>query len=362
MNRVPGSLLCDAVRKAIRKATSSRAVLAIVKKGASRGLFDASVFGAAMKRCGALRDCTTALRLFRRMSRLGIEASAIEYGIIIDALAKNDQLARALSIASEIRHPDVAVFNSLIAGCKHRCDVALAEQLWHRVRAESSPDLVTVNTMLSVYARANCMGKAEALWRRMFESESPKLSPDAVTLATMMNGYSVARDKRKVLAMQHWMESHTMPLTATHYGAMMRCHLKERQPLDALDLFHHEIERKLSPSQINELLVHQLLCAYLQCMESLATESETTNASKKRMGTHYAMMSSTIPRKYRYSARVSMGVLMDAALLYYDRHSRLIPMFESAMARGELHGYWKRNGHAWLIDLHRHSLRTAASS
>ena len=345
LNKVSGSNECKAIRKKISKCTDAKQIIQIIKDNTHNNSIDHTVFGAAIQRCGMLKNWSLALKIFELMNRCNIHKSIIEYTILLDVLCKNDQMKLALDILKQHNIKwDLPVFNSLIIGCKHRCNVKLAEKLWNKLHANAlKPDLVTFNSMISVYARSGLMDKAETLYEQISD-------PDSVTFAAMMSGYAISKNKHKMMTMQHYMQQRGIKPNEIHFSCILKCYLSQNEPFEALDFFEYEIKQKLPRERINKLLIHQLCCAYLQIME-------TCVHSKRQK--YFKIITKTLPNEYGlYPAN---SLLFDALLLKYDEQwHRVVPHFERAIAQSELHGYWKESEFdEWWIDLHQHSHRTA---
>lgn len=342
------------IKNKIYQCQSSNEIKEIIKYDKLNEIdkIDKSIFGAAIKKCGKLKNWKLAIKIFNLMDKYKIDKSLIEYNIIINTLCKNDKIEIALNIFKNIPNNisiDIEIYNCLISGCKYRNNIKLAENLWNELhlKQELKPDLITYNSMINIYTKCGLMNKSEYLFKTMYNKINKK--PDSITCALMMNGYSFNGDKKKIIKLQNYMIKNKIEINEIHYSCIMRYYLLKKQSFQALDFFNYEIKQKLNKNKINKLLIHQLCCCYLQIMEQ--------NINKKRqISKYYNMITKIIPNQYGYLP--SNSVLFDALLIIYNNNwKKIITKFENGINNKEINNYLKKSNefNEYWIDLHSHS-------
>lgn len=149
-------------------------------------------------------------KLLGESCALGIEQDAIVFNVLIDAAARQSNLAAAEHWFSRTQDaglaPDVVTFNTMIKAAARHGDLAAAER-WRAKAADFGVDaaLDTYNTLVDACAKVGDMTKAEAYFGSLVQAG---LQPDIFSFGAVINGHA----KRGNLA-----------AAVAHFDEMERC-------------------------------------------------------------------------------------------------------------------------------------------
>ncbi|KAL2941225.1 hypothetical protein RDABS01_029575 [Bienertia sinuspersici] len=161
----------------------------VVKLGLNPDIY---TYGTMFKGLCRTRNHTGALKLLRKMESYGhCMPNVVIYNTIIDCLCKDNLLAKALNLFSEMKTkgipPDVVTYTTLIRGMyilgqQRDAHQMLTEMLDNNIH----PDVETYNTLIDMYCKEAEVSKARAIFDLMHKKG---VYPNVITYNTLLDGY-----------------------------------------------------------------------------------------------------------------------------------------------------------------------------
>ncbi|RYY33221.1 hypothetical protein EON62_04450, partial [archaeon] len=121
---------------------------------------DAVAYTTMINVCGKMDQVERALNLLTEMKQRGLQPTGVTYNSIIHTAGRSlRRYAHAFTLFNEMRvagfKHDAYSYNGVLLACSQTGDVPAARKyMWQMLRDGVKPSLVTLNTVLAVYARA----------------------------------------------------------------------------------------------------------------------------------------------------------------------------------------------------------------
>ncbi|KAJ7549906.1 hypothetical protein O6H91_07G074300 [Diphasiastrum complanatum] len=142
-----------------------------------------------------------AQELFDEMPARGVRRTSLIYNALIDAYGKNQCTDQALALFSEMKgsedcQPNLVTYNTLISMFSRKQSVEQMESMHQEcINAGFSPDKVTFNALIWGYMRSLNHVKMEDAYRKQIENGC---QPDIITFNALMIGFSCAESVAKM--------------------------------------------------------------------------------------------------------------------------------------------------------------------
>ena len=129
-----------------------------------------------LKQCIKLRQHRDCVKILELMYEHEIPRTLATYNIIIDGYTSNNDIHSAMDIYHEYMAindihltPNIITVNTLLAGCKHRGNIHMANLIWNEfiLGQGIDPNVNTYTLMITVYARAGLPDHCYALFNDM---------------------------------------------------------------------------------------------------------------------------------------------------------------------------------------------------
>lgn len=157
-----------------------------------------------------VKQLDMAMNLFNTMrgTNSAVKPDMITYSVLIKAHCDGGDMATALQILEDMLQNscdvDDVVFTHLIEGCCHISNVALAEKLFHDMRAAKiKPSIFTFTAMVKVYGKCQ---QSEKAWEMVSTMESDYgLKPTVVIVTCLISGLLRQKKIREAYSYFTWM-------------------------------------------------------------------------------------------------------------------------------------------------------------
>jgi len=177
---------------------------------------DEVTFSLMIHACSLQGQAERAANLLEEMKILQRRPTEVTYNSQINAYAKRkDFYLKAFEMFGQMKangyQPTIETFGTLLHACAQNADIKGAERVWDEMIANHDaigpPNLTIWNTLLSVYAnaqkRANAIQKAKYIEKAHLIAKKIKeaeLKPDIITLNTILSIYARAHHIRSTFA------------------------------------------------------------------------------------------------------------------------------------------------------------------
>lgn len=213
-----------------------------------RGLANIITFRPLMKRCCAHGDGRGAKRVWKSMSRWGIEGDMFLYAELMGALVRSQDMTSAQRVLTSLhesgRRPHIVLYNTLLKGYARRANVRRGFEILNTIEeAEIKPDETTFNTLLNICVRAK---DPDSLHRAMGLMHKHKVKPGAPTFNTILKLYSRAGQFENALAIFQEMQQTVEPSIVTFNTLIDGC-AHRGDMAQAAQFFDEMVERGMSP-------------------------------------------------------------------------------------------------------------------
>ncbi|ORX95770.1 TPR-like protein [Basidiobolus meristosporus CBS 931.73] len=154
--------------------------------------------------------------------------------------------------------PDIVTLTSMMQVYARKLDIQSAEAMLKKLFKEGlSPDVMTYTTLIGMYAKASKMDKAYDL---ISEMKKNGVSPTLRTYTALLNGCSISNDVDGAMKIFRQMEASGVQPDITAYNTLLRAYSKHPNDDEIQKILAEMIERKCNPnSGTYSLLAHYYL-------------------------------------------------------------------------------------------------------
>lgn len=222
--------------------------LSLAGEAARRGFANIITFRPLMKQCCSLGDGRGAKRVWKVMSKWGIDGDMFLYAELMGALVRSQDMVTAERILSTLlqsgQKPHIVLFNTLMKEHARKADVHRAFATLRTIeQAGVQPDETTFNTLLNTCVRA---WDEEALQQAVALMNTHQVRPGTPTFNTILKLYSRKGRFNRALAVYEEMQTIVEPSIVTYNTLIDGCaHRGDMQR--ASDFFERMIEKGFSP-------------------------------------------------------------------------------------------------------------------
>ncbi|KAL3697291.1 hypothetical protein R1sor_011367 [Riccia sorocarpa] len=169
---------------------------------------DRKEYAKMISAAGRLNQLDKATALFKEMEERGVMRAPVTCNALISAYSKNDQAAEAIALFKEMQEsaeckPNLVTYNTLISMFS-KLSVQDMESYYQACKAAGFlPDKVTYNSMIWGYMRGGHFDKMEDLYDELVKTGN---KPDPITFSALIIGFSKAGLLEKMESAFHHMQ------------------------------------------------------------------------------------------------------------------------------------------------------------
>lgn len=259
------------------------------------------LFSGALASCCKAKDVVNARNIFEAMARYNVRPTEEVFETLFEiALRTGDiQLGSEILIDWAPKQaffaPKLDYFNKLIAACKKsltspektvNCLKTIVKQLSEGTTLK--PDVVTLNALISSFAKLGCFAEAQLVLERDFQKYG--LHPDVVTYNTLMHSLGKVKGSKFALKVYRFMQKNGVEPNEFTYNTLFNI-LLEAGETDTVAMITRNMKRDTEAEESLQLSTQLKLFRTMQDPESALREFyRAVNADQRIDSFTYGLM------------------------------------------------------------------------
>ncbi|XP_023736742.1 pentatricopeptide repeat-containing protein At3g22670, mitochondrial [Lactuca sativa] len=190
-----------------------------------------------IRRLGKAGSHEESINTFRRIEQFGVKKDISTLNMLIDSLAKEKNVERAIDIYQEFKNeipPNSHTFNSLIHGWAKARNFEKAQTTMEEMKEHGiCPDVVSYTSLIEAYSREKDFKKVDEILEEMQEKGCP---PNVITYTIVMHALGKSKEIDKALNIYERIKSNCI-LDTSFYNSLISILSKSGRLKDARQVF-----------------------------------------------------------------------------------------------------------------------------